>query len=512
MTEQPNTVTNEQPNGQHIDTPSKPSMNAESRSFSLKKIASHAIQYEIPDSMESTKLKHGFQPGYIVIWFIAIIASTSAVLGDWLIVIIFKVNICEIDNNYDSSNLNVEFFSFNSFGGLIQQIWLTVICLGGFSLYYFPQVIGIDETNPKKLRNARISVFIWLILYQVVVNLFLVPIEFNFRSLFNAFSLLTFFIWAWLWTKSNGIRATYPLFVTIFMTVILYYIISTIIFSNMSTALYAITYPLYITLVQNILIKILEYLDCCKYCKNNTNNNDKINVNDTEKDAEIDLTITETSFLDRMAKWRDTAAVNDWPGYYIYFMCAMIVVMAESFRLCSYVIVAKESIPDLFLSLIISIVTETLTRNMIFNIIYDKYIMKQTVSRPISSVKSIFLGCKYHTDYIPILLIIVCNLCNFGHTTDCYYSRVQISMDISNGYEWLIAVFFVYEIVTDLTTWFTYKLLKKYDLLLHDESNKALKIAFIVLTKPQMFLMMISLGYWSFVAFIYDDSSRPQIQ
>lgn len=193
-------------------------------------------------------------------------------------------------------------------------------------------------------------------------------------------------------------------------------------------------------------------------------------------------------------------------------MCAMVVVMAESFRLASYVILAKESIQDLIVSLLISILTECLTRNLIFKLIYDKLIMRKTISSPITHVKAIFLGCKYHTDYIPILLLIVSNLLSFGHTNDCYYSRIPLNMDITNGYQWLIAVFFIYEIATDSMTFLIYKCLKKFNIILQDSSNRPLKMAFIVLTRPQMFLMMISLGYWSFVAYIYDNDSRPRAQ
>lgn len=108
--------------------------------------------------------------------------------------------------------------------------------------------------------------------------------------------------------------------------------------------------------------------------------------------------------------------------------------------------------------------------------------------------------------------MIACNILQFGHTNDCYYKRVSFSMDVGGGYEWLIIVFFVYEMVTDLSTFCVYKCLKKCNLMLHDSSNKPLKMAFIVLTRTQICLMMISLGYWSLVAFIYDHDSRPQEQ
>ena len=83
-------------------------------------------------------------------------------------------------------------------------------------------------------------------------------------------------------------------------------------------------------------------------------------------------------------------------------------------------------------------------------------------------------------------------------------------MDITNGYEWLIGVFFIYEIITDILTYCTYKLLKKFKIIPVDHQKKSLKMAIVMLSRRQMFLMMISLGYWSFLAFIYDDSSRPQ--
>ena len=211
----------------------------------------------------------------------------------------------------------------------------------------------------------------------------MVPISFNFRSVFNAITLLEFLPWAYYYKKCDGVRGLYPLFATIFMTVILYYTVSVIIFSNMPLSLYALLYPLYLSFAQGVLLKCLEYLDLCKCCKRNIEE-DTNDVNDKNQDIDIAMkeeTESNKGCLDKLwlmeTKWRDKSPVNKWPTSYIYFMCAMIVVMAESFRIASYIILAKESIIDLCISLITSILTECISRNLIPKIIYDKYIMKR---------------------------------------------------------------------------------------------------------------------------------------
>lgn len=394
-------------------------LKSEDRSFSLKRMATKAMIYNIPEDVEHTKLKDGFQCGYITIWIIAICLSMLVVIVDWSIVITFRVHKCNIPNNYNHDELNVEFGSFNSFGQLIQQIWLTTICLGGFGLYYLPELIGIteNENDGNTLRNARWTVFILPLSTQILVNLILVPISYNFRSLFNAVTLLLFLPWAYYYKKCDGVRALYPLFATIFMTVILYYTVSVILFSNMPLSLYALTYPLYLSFAQAVLLKCLEYLDLCKCCKRNISDDD-YPTNDTNKNMEEamqeETKISDKSCMDKMwameQRWRDKSPVNKWTKSYIYFMCAMIVVMAESFRIASYIILAKESITDLCISLITSVLTECIGRNLILKIIYDKYIMKRETSAPISNVKSIFLGCKYHTGIDNIKVYVFMNI------------------------------------------------------------------------------------------------------
>merc|ERR1711933_665207 len=109
------------------------------------------------------------------------------------------------------------------------------------------------------------------------------------------------------------------------------------------------------------------------------------------------------------------------------------------------------------------------SRNQIWNIIYERCVCKSETST-ISRIKAIYLGCKYHLDYVPILILLSCNLLNFGHTNDCYFSKISYSMDLTN-YEWLYAVFFLYELCTDGLTYCVYRLLKRFKVLLRDERN-----------------------------------------
>ena len=309
----------------------------DSRSFSLKRMATQAITYDIPSDASQTKLKDGFQFGYLITWAIAICLSTSVVIGNWAIIRLFNVEICQIENNHDNSKLNVEFGSFNSFGGLIQQIWLTTVMLGGFGLFYLPQVIGIkkEENNGKTLRNAQISVLLIQLIFQIVINIILVPlVGFNSRSIFNALALLSYFIWGYYYKKCNAIRRLYPLFAVILLTVVIYYMVAVAVFTKLPLSLYAFIYPLYLSLAQSLLLKILEYLDICNCCKgqknnkdnnnnNNNNENDNETVIDTMYNAKQEIDLSSSSCLDRFWKtverWRKTAPSNDWPDYYGMF-------------------------------------------------------------------------------------------------------------------------------------------------------------------------------------------------
>ena len=55
-------------------------------------------------------------------------------------------------------------------------------------------------------------------------------------------------------------------------------------------------------------------------------------------------------------------------------MIQMVVVMAESFRYASFIILAKENIKDLYISLVSSVITEFVSRNMILKMVWHRYI------------------------------------------------------------------------------------------------------------------------------------------
>eukprot|EP01083_Nonionella_stella_P075440 205108_1 len=472
-----------------------------SKTRSVGRMISNSVKYKIPRSISRTRLKDTIQCGYLLTLIPAIAGCSLVVIGDWITVKLFDINICTIENNTEGINNNVDFMSWNAFGGLIQQLWLIIICLGLFPFIYMPQLVDVEQEH---IRNSRITLFGVMISMQVIVNLFLVPFIYNFRSIFNALTLCLFLLWAFYEKRCPGVRAIYPLWAVIFAAVFLYYVVGTVLFKNMTNSMYAVLYPFFLSFCQFTLIKLLEYLDGCKCCKPGIDNQREV---DEKSGGSICRTVTKT-----LEFWRQTSAINTWPKFWVYYACGLVVVMSESFRIASYVVIVKTSVRDLISSFVIGMFSEIITRNMVYKIIWNKYIMKRRKSSRLSAVKAIYLGCRFQTDYIPVIILVTCNILGFGHTYDCYYSKIGYSMDITNGYEWMIAVFIGYELLTDTLTYVLYRVLKKFNILTQDAQDKTIKMAVVMLSRPQMFTMMLSLGYWSFVAFIYDDSARPAEQ
>eukprot|EP01083_Nonionella_stella_P142371 440359_1 len=112
------------------------------------------VPYKMPRSVSRARLKHTVQSGYLFIWLLAISCSSLVIIVDWAIVKGFNITLCDIENNTDGDQQSVAFTSMNAFAGFIQQLWLIIICLGGFSLFYLPNLVGITEEEDFHASNC----------------------------------------------------------------------------------------------------------------------------------------------------------------------------------------------------------------------------------------------------------------------------------------------------------------------------------------------------------------------
>ena len=259
-------------------------------------------------------------------------------------------------------------------------------CIGSYLFWYSPYWFGITHDKKKATKVRWIGIGI-LIFFNFVQNYLLKALYYDFASIFGALLVNIFWPLGYYAAKFHGIRVILPFVFLIYGLVGAYYGMGNWVFSgfiNNYPRIFSFFYPWYLTIVQTLVLKIIELLDCCKCCNCQKNDENEmkvikdLTVNSNESDHDNSESKNKTCFekwkrkiLDAKNHYEKTAAINLWPAQYVYYLTGIIIVFSEAFRAASMIIV-RENTVALSINVLTSIVTEVLSRNSIYGVIFTK--------------------------------------------------------------------------------------------------------------------------------------------
>ena len=153
-------------------------------------------------------------------------------------------------------------------------------------------------------------------------------------------------------------------------------------------------------------------------------------------------------------KWVDRRGVEYlWTDEWIYFVCGLFITFIESMRI-SGILVLKEDVGQIAISVTMGIIMEVMQRNNLFwEIICRGCCKKANPAR--CKFDAIYYGAMWQWTYMPLLLLLLMNLLDYGPTNpkeDCHKNELEDIYDIWPDYWWLFVVIYVMEVFSDLAS------------------------------------------------------------
>lgn len=316
----------------------------------------------------------------------------------------------------------------------------------------------------------------------ILIILLIVRIDFVLWNIAPLALLACLLIFGYYGNRIEGVRRISVYVVFVFGYMVIYTIFTRLVVLRLKRNVFGIVYPFYLTILETAafwFICVYDIPKCC-LCK-------KVELNNENKESES-----------------GSGAIYYWPDRDLYVLVSAINVFTESYRIAS-VIFLRDDISALILTCISSVLTEIMTRNNLYYEIIYRIIWRQSAP-PLTRVYSIYLGCKLHTEYIPIFVVILYNLLHFGYTADCYYERIMDNMDITSKW-WLIAVFFGLELSCDIVGHWSNKCFVKV-LKVFEKADEARRVKYVKLELKKILLASLYLTWTAQQAFIFDASTR----
>ena len=204
----------------------------------------------------------------------------------------------------------------------------------------------------------------------------------------------------------------------------------------------------------------------------------------------------------------------------IYFLTTWLIVFAESLRVLSFLQIALVTDDDsifntkigngnlnLIIAFISNVISEILSRNNLnyktlywlinkIGTLFNIKILKEMENPPLSRVYAIYFGAKYHVEYWPLLIILICNITNFGPSSYCINTHTPSNIDVNlsdMGY-WILVVALLMQFASDAASEIARNIMINRRFI--DKNDPRHRIIHVALTYTEFALIAASVSVW----------------
>eukprot|EP01084_Bolivina_argentea_P132406 233661_1 len=405
--------------------------------------------------------------------------ALSTFVFQWIIWKYFKISQCEKD---------IKYLSLNNFTTAIFEGFQNGFCwIFGFIYLITATIIDDDAAsesgyhylNIRKIRFKILCSTTFIAFFLVMFISFIDPTLYYIRfPTFVIVIIILYYILLYVFKK----YIRYQIAVCLLLPALVYIITIAIIFCIGLVVVwifkdsgygFATVYPAYIAITQTIAISVMKnyhYALCCckgKYRVSKTYDpNSFWRVNPIteryicEEDGNLDTAHRVSVVMDLEVE--DNNNNNNiivdgrgveylWTDEWIFFISGLFITFVESMRI-SGILILRYNIGQLIVSVIFSIIMEILQRNnLIWEILYKCFLKKQNPDR--CKFDAIYYGGRMQWEYVPIGVLLLMNLLNYGPTNpteDCYRSKLENIYNILWEHWWVFVVIYIMEILSDI--------------------------------------------------------------
>ena len=197
---------------------------------------------------------------------------------------------------------------------------------------------------------------------------------------------------------------------------------------------------------------------------------------------------------------------NLYSDQFLFFLISMLTVAVESYRICG-VLRVSNSFMYVCTTIIVNIITETISRNNLYYEAFYRLILKKP-NPPLSKCYSIYYGVKFKIEYLPLFLVILYNLLQFGPSYWCYQNVIPSNIDFMEGKLgwWFVIIYLFGEIMTDLSSEGLFQILVNRRIIHRNSNAHTVRFVKTYYLETGVMYAMFSIVIWN--AFLYDCSVR----
>ena len=167
----------------------------------------------------------------------------------------------------------------------------------------------------------------------------------------------------------------------------------------------------------------------------------------------------------------------------------------------------KNDLIHVITTVCLNIISETISRNNLYYEAFYRIILKKA-NPPLTKCYSIYYGVKFQMEYLPLFVVILFNIWGYGPSWYCYQNILpnNINFQNSNIGWWIVVIYGLGEICTDILSELLLKLLIKIQII--DKNSNSHTITFVYLYYFETAVMYASFGIFIWNSLLYDCNIR----
>ena len=220
-----------------------------------------------------------------------------------------------------------------------------------------------------------------------------------------------------------------------------------------------------------------------------------------------------------------TVSEELYSNQFIFVMNGILICFSESLRLLSILRIGNNPI-DIIIAFISNIISEILSQNNLnYKFLYlilnkiGNILNNQTLSNmknpDLTRVYSVYYGAKYNIEYVPLIIVLLYNLFDYGPSNSCtILSPIPENINLSNtqdsfGY-WMILIVFLMEFVGDAASQMTRNFLINWNVVGRKDPKH--RIIYVTLTFEEIVVVGLCVAQWCHWAMYFDCISLDTCQ